>query len=139
MRVCIYARVGKKDQVALDMQIKALQAYAAGNGYTVTSMVSVLGTTGTANAQTLQQMLEMADGNLFDAVLATNPSRLSRDSFSYLEFVKAIKARGKTICYAASADDINDGIHDAIQSVYTLLQSSVKTVGAAVPKDETAI
>ena len=139
MRVCIYARVGKKDQVALDMQIKALQTYAAGNGYTVTSMVSVLGTTGTANAQTLQQMLEMADGNLFDAVLAANPSRLSRDSFSYLEFVKAIKARGKTICYAASADDINDGIHDAIQSVYTLLQSSVKTVGAAVPKDETAI
>ena len=125
MRVCIYARVDGKNQNALDMQIRALRDYAKKNGHSVTSVVSVLGTSGTANKQTLDTILEMADDDVFDAVLTTDPSRLSRDTFAYIEFVEALKAHGKYIYYALSQDDINDGMHTFYAKIWT-----DKTTGA---------
>ncbi len=111
MRVCIYARVDSPDQDLLDMQIKALREHTMLNGHTVTSVVSVLGTSGNTNQQkSLQTVLEMARENVFDAVFAANPSRLSRDTFTYIEFLEELKAHGKTICYPSVVDDMSEVI-----------------------------
>ena len=111
MKVCIYARVDSYDQALLDMQIKALREYAMHNGHTVTSVVSTLGTSGTANQQkSLQTILDMARGDNFDAVLAANPSRFSRDTFTCIEFLEGLKAHGKTVCYPSAVDDMSDVI-----------------------------
>ena len=111
MRVCIYARVDTHDQAFLDMQIKALSEHAMHNGYTVTSVVSALGTSGTTNQRkSLQTVLDMARRDNFDAVLAANPSRHSRDTFTCIEFLEKLKTHGKTVCYPSAVDDMSDVI-----------------------------
>ena len=100
MKVCIYARVGNNDQVALDAQVEMLKDYASAKGYDVTAVVSVLGTSGRQNRQSLKSIVEMADEGIFDAVLAVKPSRFSRDTVTYMDFAEKLKERGKTICYA---------------------------------------
>lgn len=120
MRVCIYARIDSRDQHVLDLQIQALRDYAVANGFSVTSMVSVLGTNGFSNQQTLQTILDMAKDDIFDAVLTNHPSRLCRDSLDYIKFVDAIKEHGKTILYTTASADIDDCLRSfhAILNLY---------------------
>ena len=100
MKVCIYVRVGNNDQTALDAQVEMLKDYASAKGYAVTAVVSVLGTSGLQNGQSLKSIIEMADEGIFDAVLAVKPSRFSRVTVTYMDFAGKLKERGKTICYA---------------------------------------
>lgn len=117
MRVCIYARVDGENQAILDMQIEGLKGYAAANGDTVTAVVPVLGpAAGATNKQTLQTVLAMAGNDAFDAVLAVEPSRFSRDAFAYHDFAEALKAQGKLICYTTIADDIDN----CLNAIYAL-------------------
>ena len=93
MRVCIFARVDGEDQAILDMQIETLKSYAAANGDTVTAVVPVLGlAAGATNKQTIQTVLAMAGNDAFDAVLAVEPSKFSRDAYAYHEFAEALHA-----------------------------------------------
>ena len=123
MRVCIYARVDGvpgMDRHPLDLQIAGLKDYAAAHGYTVSSVVSFFGPS-TANGQTLQTMLTMARDDAFDAVLAFNPSRISRDADACREFLDALKACGKTVLYSnmpAADDDMSRRIYERLEALY---------------------
>ena len=119
MKVCIYARVGNINQAALDAQVEMLKDYASAKAYAVTAVVSVLGTSGRQNGQSLKSIIEMVDEGIFDAVLAVKPSRFSRDLMTYMDFAGKLKERGKTICYALPDHEIADSfaVFDLIHSL----------------------
>ena len=119
MKVCIYARVGNNDQAALDAQVEMLKDYTSAKGYAVTAVVSVSGTSGLQNGQSLKSIIEMADEDIFDAVLAVKPSRFSRDTVTYMDFAGKLKERGKTICYALQDHEAADSfaVFDLIHSL----------------------
>ena len=119
MKVCIYARVGNSDQAALDAQVEMLKDYASAKAYTFTAVVSVLGTSGLQNGQSLKSIIEMADEGIFDTVLAVKSSRFSRDTVTYMDFAEKLKERGKTICYALPDYEAADSfaVFDLIHSL----------------------
>ena len=122
MKVCIYARVGNNDQAALDAQVEMLKDYASAKGYAVTAVVSVSGTSGLQNGQSIKSIIEMADKDIFDAVLAVKPSRFSRDTVTYMDFAGKLKEQGKTICYALPDHEAADSfaVFDLIHSLEQL-------------------
>ncbi len=122
MKVCIYARVGNNDQAALDAQVEMLKDYASAKGYAVTAIVSVLGTSGMQNGQSLKSIIEMADEGIFDTVLAVKPSHFSRDTVTYMDFAGKLKEQGKTICYALPNHETADSfaVFDLIHSLEQL-------------------
>ena len=119
MKVCIYARVGNNDQAALDAQVEMLKDFASAKGYAVTTVVSVLGTSGLQNGQSLKSIIEMADEGIFDTVLAVKSSRFSRDTVTYMDFAGKLQQQGKTICYALPDHETADSfaVFDLIHSL----------------------
>ena len=113
MKVSIFARVCNQDQDALDKQVESLTQYAETNGYTVTSVTAVSGISGLHNKDSLQPIIDMAKTDDFDSILITEPSRISRDSVIYMEFVNELRKYGKTL-ECISRKPGNDTTHNEL-------------------------
>ena len=105
MNVCTYARVDRKDRLALKSQTQRLSEYAADGGHNVTAAIEDCGISGLANTSSLDAILQLADSDLFDAVLVFNPARVSRDSLTCLEFWEALKMREKKLLFVSESAD----------------------------------
>ena len=101
MNVCTYARVDRKDRLALKSQTQRLSEYAADRGYNVTAAIEDCGISGLANTSSLDAIIKLADSDLFDAVLVFSPARVSRDTLTCLEFWEALKMRGKELLFVS--------------------------------------
>lgn len=84
----------------------------------------MLGTSGLQNGQSLKSIIEMADEDIFDAVLAVKSSRFYRDLLTHKDFAGKMKERGKTICYALQDHQATDNfaIFELIQKYWVSSQ-----------------
>ncbi len=94
MRVCLYARVACSDQTALDCQTERLKAFAGEHNLDVVDVAAEYGSGIRADRPELSRVESLAVSGKLDAVVATDISRLFRDTFLYRDFEKRIESCG---------------------------------------------
>lgn len=80
-RVAIYCRVGNPDDAdtALEMQKKVLRKYASAKGYEVTAEISEAASGLSIDRDGIRKIIELAERQAMDEVLAVGFSRYSRN------------------------------------------------------------
>lgn len=92
LKVAIYCRVGRKEQLAVDMQESKIQNYCKQQGYEV--FKSYVDNGFSANDKTRPSynlMLEDLKQNQFDMIITSDISRLNRTTIDLEEFINLIR------------------------------------------------
>ena len=98
VRVFIYCRVGRKDQLAQAGQVNALRAYTQMAGYEEVGLAAEYGVFHTADRPGLNRATQaIIDGNA-DMVLVHNICRFGRDRHMVQDYIGLLAKYGGKLC-----------------------------------------
>ncbi len=117
MRIVGYCRVATKDQAKLQTQKDDIMRYAKENGYDIISIISDSGVSGIQNVAGMEHLLCLAQRGDIDAILCTEPSRISRDTEQYLEWLEAMHSTGVKLEFVKEPHRLSDECMHRLNSV----------------------
>lgn len=97
MKVCLYARVASLDQTSLDCQVERLKEFAGKHDLEIFEVAAECGSGIRDDRPELSRVEALAADGKFDAVVATNMSRLFRNTLLYVDFEKRMENCGVKI------------------------------------------
>jgi len=86
-RVCLYARISQPAKEHLDNQLQVLKQFSAGKGYTISSIVTDIGSSFNFKRSGLRKILRMALKREFDILIVYSKDRLSRLAYEFFELL----------------------------------------------------
>lgn len=115
-RVAVYCRVATADQFSLDRQRQSMLQFAKEKGYNDPVVYQDNGQKGTTLYRPAFEQLagDMLSGQI-QTVLIKDPSRISRDSFQFQEWLKKAKELGINVI--SQSGDIPDEMLQLINSI----------------------
>ena len=120
LRVAVYIRVAREDDMAIMNQEEILRRFAEEQGYTNLSVYADNGVVGFGlNRPAFNRLNEDISNGLVDTVIVKNVSRISRNYFELPEWVSAIRSKG------VSFISVQDGLSsDSITIMYNAIHQA---------------
>lgn len=117
MRVAIYIRVARADQLAADMQLEYLKNYTEKKGYEVAAIFALNGISGLHTNEYMNGLLKLAKAVKAEKIVTRCPTRISRDSIQYIETETMFRAAGIELEYTEQPDVqvLTDGMKHLIE------------------------